>query len=291
MNPRRARMSIAIFGLIVTFGLVPCAAEGQGNAAAVEEAGALRPQGLPVPTHDPSDCRPPFEPSHELHVSPSKEQTNSNFGGPDFWSRKGYNLRELLGEIYDVEAPRIALPAKFDDGKRYDLALVTPEPQDLDAMHQLARQGINEYLHGSLVRERRMVDVYVVTTAGGTPPPANPLLRRAATNFNSMGISFDMDDEGDEAAPSKRPSLSAVRSLSMGEGTAEDFRRSLEASLDRPVVDETGLTGVYNFAMKGDENANSIEEKNDFLERVRDQLHLTIKPGRRNVETLVFHPN
>jgi uncharacterized protein (TIGR03435 family) len=226
-----------------------------------------------------------------LHVSPSKEQENSNFGGPDFWSRKGYPLRELLAEIYDVETPRIALPAGLDDGKRYDFALVTPEPQDLDAMHQLARQGIGEYLHGSVVRERRTVDVYVVTTAGGTPPPANPLLRRAAMNFDSMGMSFDMDGEGDEAAPSKRPGLSAVRSFSMGEGTVEDFRRSLEASLDRPVVDETGLTGVYDFAMKGDENANTIEEKNDFLERMRDQLHLTIKPGRRGVETLVFHPN
>jgi hypothetical protein len=51
------------------------------------------------------------------------------------------------------------------------------------------------------------------------------------------------------------------------------------------VVNETNLQGEFQF-----EAQSSDGDKNDFLQRIHDELGLTIAPGQRNVEMLVFSP-
>jgi uncharacterized protein (TIGR03435 family) len=65
----------------------------------------------------------------------------------------------------------------------------------------------------------------------------------------------------------------------------DDFRRALEEGLHRPVVDETGLTGYYDFQVQGE--ARTTEE---FLAMLRDQLGLLVTPARRGIEMIVVRP-
>jgi uncharacterized protein (TIGR03435 family) len=83
----------------------------------------------------------------------------------------------------------------------------------------------------------------------------------------------------------KPVSLSAIRSVST-DGTADEFCRILEAQLDRPVVNETGLDGEFEFRMRSAQGA-----RNEFSEGLRDQLGLVITPAQRNVESLVVDLN
>lgn len=79
-------------------------------------------------------------------------------------------------------------------------------------------------------------------------------------------------------------SIGAARSVSI-DGTADEFCHTLEAQLDRPVVNETKLEGKYEFRLESREGPG-----NDFLERLHDRLGLVITPTQRQIETLVFEP-
>jgi hypothetical protein len=52
------------------------------------------------------------------------------------------------------------------------------------------------------------------------------------------------------------------------------------------VVNETRLEGRFAFKVEAGNTA-----RNDFLERLRDQLGLVVTPAQRNVEILVFELN
>ena len=76
-------------------------------------------------------------------------------------------------------------------------------------------------------------------------------------------------------------SVSAIRSISV-EGTTDEFCHLMERKLDRPIVNETNLEGEFEF------HVEPSPGKNDFLNRLRDELGFVIAPAQRNIETLVF---
>jgi hypothetical protein len=78
--------------------------------------------------------------------------------------------------------------------------------------------------------------------------------------------------------------ISAIRGISV-DGTADNLCRMLEIALDRPVVNETNLQGDFAFRVKASDGP-----ENDFLERLRDQLNLTITPAQRSIEIVVLEP-
>jgi len=237
----------------------------------------------------PEDRRPPFPPSGALHVSPAKDELGAgNSSGDDFWSLQGFTLKSLIAEMYDLNPIRIVLPASLDDGRRYDFAIVLPRPMSREDQRHLIEQGIEDYFHLSLAREDHVSDVYVVTAPSGTPPATRA--RQAAGRMggaHSTSVDFESAggiDEMEMLSDANRPvGISALRGISIGNATMDEFCRTLESSLDRPVVNETDLEGRYDFQVKTD-----IGGQNDFLERLQSQLNLVVTPAQRSIETLVF---
>jgi hypothetical protein len=82
----------------------------------------------------------------------------------------------------------------------------------------------------------------------------------------------------------KPVSLAAIQAINL-EGTIDEFCRTLEYGLDRPMVNETNLAGEFAFHL----DAGS-ESENDFLERLRDQCNLGIAPEQRRVEVVILKP-
>ena len=56
----------------------------------------------------------------------------------------------------------------------------------------------------------------------------------------------------------------------------------MEEALHRTVIDETALTGRYDFTLQWDRN-----QPESILDAVRNQLGLTVVSGRRPVEFLI----
>jgi len=78
----------------------------------------------------------------------------------------------------------------------------------------------------------------------------------------------------------------AVGSISVSGGTIEEFCKELERGLDRKVVDETHLTGRYDFnVVRGDRT------RDEFFDMLREQLGLAVTPEQRDLPMLVVRSN
>jgi uncharacterized protein (TIGR03435 family) len=259
----------------------------KATVKAFVESGKVHIDAEPQRMPRPDDHRPAFPPSYTVHVSLSQGEERGNASADDYWTLKGYTLKELVDELYSINSIRVHLPASLDTNKHYDFALVLPEQESREQMKDRMRQGLLDYFHVTSGRENRLVDVYVVSAIPNRKPPvveARP--DEGMGGFTSSGMEIEnVGGSRDEMLEGMKPqNIGAIRSVST-EGTVDEFCHMLEAELDRPVVNETNLEGKFKFRVE-----NSKESENDFLERLRDQLGLVITPTQRNVETLVFEP-
>lgn len=234
------------------------------------------------------DHKPNFPPSYIVHISPTKhENSGGNYGGMDYSSFQRYDLKDMLAELYGTTAIRILLPSALDDGKRYDFEIVLPEPEDTESKYDRLRKGIDEHFHVATTREERLLDAYVVTSSGGKPPSAPARSRRGGgfsfSSSSSVGYSVmrPAGISGEEGRSPKAVGIGDIRSIDV-DGSMDDFCRTLERMLDRPVVNETGLGGAFAFHV---ESGQSLQ--NDFLERLRDELHLVVVPAQRRTPVVV----
>lgn len=233
----------------------------------------------------PDYHKPDFPPSYILHISPSQIKGTGNYGGMDFWSLQGFDIKGVIGILYDLNRIRIELPASLDDGVRYDFSMVLPGSESRQRITELFRKGIQDHFQLAVTRKDRLMDVYVVTASDREPPAIKAQPTEGGTIYGT-NIGFEApENTGDPpefAAVPRSFSITAVDSISM-EGTTDGFCHLLESQLDRPVVNETHLKGEFAFQILPSQSA-----KNDFLDRLRDRLGLVITPTRRNVEILVF---
>ena len=77
----------------------------------------------------------------------------------------------------------------------------------------------------------------------------------------------------------------SVRGVSISRSTMGQLCRTLEMGLDRPVVDETHLTGVYDIEVHP--SSSSTE---DFFARLHEKLGLMISPEQRDITFLAVRP-
>ena len=83
----------------------------------------------------------------------------------------------------------------------------------------------------------------------------------------------------------KRPENVGISNISAGNATTDEFREVLEKGMGRPVIDETGLEGVYDLEVRGE--ARSTEE---FMRNLREQLGLVLTSATRTIEFLTLRP-
>jgi uncharacterized protein (TIGR03435 family) len=249
---------------------------------AFEESGMVLLQAKPRTMPRFNSFRPNVEPSETLHVSVSKGEGRGSFGGDDFISLQGFDLKEAIRAVYKDTPIRVRLPASLDNDKRYDFALVLPQAVSRDKMDEYFRKGLEEYFHVTARRENRLVDVYVVTAMPGRRPPAAEASNGFGGGISGGSYEIEAVSGADDMNGRMKPqAIGAVRSVST-DGTVNSFCEMLEEALDRPVVNETHMEGEFKFHVK-----SSGKETNDFLERLREETGLVITAGQRNVEMLV----
>jgi uncharacterized protein (TIGR03435 family) len=284
--PTARTLNAALEGRITTVPLKP----GVTAFQAFVESSMVLLKAEPPRMLRPDDQRPDLSPSYTFHVSPAKGEGGGNFGGADFWSFQDVELKDLIAELYDINPVRIHLPTQLDDGKCYDFAIVLPAPESKENIYNRIRHGIEEHFRVTATHGERLLDVYVVTAPNGRPPAAKTRLddeldlswhRASSVEFQVSRVAGGPDEFADVP---KAVSIGDIRGISL-EGTMDEFCRTLERQLDRPVVNGTNLDGEFAFRVEA-----SAGIDNDFLERLRDQLDLSVTPAQRRVQIVVLKP-
>ncbi len=240
-----------------------------------------------------ADNKPKFPPSYAVHIAPSTTLGTTSTSAPDYWSVGGFDLKTIVAQAYGVEESRVDFRDAAAAAKRYDVALVLPKAEDHDAMMRRVQDALKEKFNLYIASEDEPTDVYVLTAPYGPGPKLRPA-------EDSMGGSISSSSDlvlrkGQQPTPENMKAAMdqqrgssgiAVGSISVSGGTIEDFCKELERGLDRKVVDETHLTGRFDFdVVRGDRTLD------EFFDILREQLGLAVTPEQRDVPMLVVRSN
>jgi uncharacterized protein (TIGR03435 family) len=209
--------------------------------------------------------------------------------GSDHWSARGYDLKSLIAQIYDVDARRIDFAGNSSADARYDVTLALPRDIDEDAMQHMLEDALQKKFGLAITPESRAMDVYVLTAPNGPGVALHPHATTArtggmATQMAQDAAGSEKDDAGQITYVGKVCSGTSSGGISASAGTIEDFRRTLEPDLDRLLVDETHLTGSYDFKI------GSYANKDELFKLMHDQLGLVVTPTQRNMAILTVRP-
>jgi uncharacterized protein (TIGR03435 family) len=281
MDPDHAQIQAVLDGRAL-------AIDGDATDAQLDEILAGRAVRLDAVAQRPPDAatKPNIPPSYEVHISPTTTRGTVSSAGPGFCVLRGYDLKTILSEITGKDATRILLPASLEDNQGYDFVLVLPRAEDQVTIHRILQHGIEKYFQVSMALEERTMDVFVMTVLEGKTPPAKDPNETSggSASWSSQLVEIAPTDDG------RPPTIQEIRkSVSTGafgisaySDNIDEFRRTLEDALQRPVVDLTNLQGTYDLAV----NAKA-RNTSDFFQLLRDKLGLVLTPAQRRVEMLV----
>lgn len=238
------------------------------------------------------DNKPAFPPSYEVHIAPSTAQGTTSTSAPDYWSLGGFELKSIIARAYGVDESRVDFRDAAAAGKRYDVALVLPKAEDNDAMMRRIQDALKKKFNLNIASEDQPMDVYVVTAPYGPGPQLRPSDSMGGSILASSNFVLPKGQqptpENMQAAMDRHVASGgiAVGDISVFGGSIDAFCRQLESGLDRKVVNETHLTGGYDFkVVRGDRT------RDEFFDMLREQLGLRITPEQRDVTMLVVRSN
>jgi uncharacterized protein (TIGR03435 family) len=180
-------------------------------------------------------------------------------GSSGAYTGVGLSLTQLIAKAYRVPPSRIVLEGEMPSAK-YDL-VAKPSSTGADHMPGILQQAIEATFGVVVKRERRQMDVYILRAIG----PAAALRPTVSTGGQSL---FNGPGEWQAVNVS-----------------LADVASTLENFLGRVVIDETALTGNYDFDLTW--QPAGADDTDRMLAALRTQLNLEVMPGRQEVEVLV----
>lgn len=192
-----------------------CGAVGQSATEKVQPMAVDADPSFEVATVRPSD------PDHRLEGSP--------FGHRSVFA--GMTLRFMMAFVYDLHDKQIVDAPEWIGTEKFDIVGVadTPGTPDLEQLKSMERKLLVDRFQLKFHWEQRKMAAYVLTVAKG-----GAKLTRSS-------------DAGGTPSFLGRPDV-AMKGKNL---TMTNFVQLLQSGImDRPVVDQTGLEGKYDFALK-----------------------------------------
>ena len=192
------------------------------------------------------------------------------------------NLREIITFAYDMHPRQVVGGAGWLDSDFYDIQ-AEPEPQGMPNTKQIkvmVQKLLADRYKLAFHREKRELSAYAIVVGKGGP--------KMAKN--------DSDPNGMPGMFFRGLGVLPVRNATMA-----DFATVLQNPvLDRPVVDQTGLTGRYDFLLKWTPDASQFngmganakhddaDAPPDLFTAMQEQLGLQLKSVKAPVDVLVI---
>jgi uncharacterized protein (TIGR03435 family) len=261
-----------IRGALIT---VMLCSTGVGNG----QSPAMAPSALAA-------ARPRFDAFEVASIKPvdadAKAGRYFKMDGLNRWTATNFTLEALIALGYDLNPRTVAGGADWVRTQRFVITAVTPgdvQPTRLEQM-QMLRALIVERFALKFHRQDKEMDIYELTIG-----KSGQKLRPAA-----------MPDDPPKIIGVVYPDRIEVPARSV---TMDDFVAMLQrATLDRPTVNRTGLTGKYDFDLKfaqdeseyggGVPKAAENSQFPSLFTAMQEQLGLKLTATRGTVSTLVI---
>jgi len=178
-------------------------------------------------------------------------------------------LKGLVMAAYNVKEYQVSGGPGWASGlDMYDIAAKTEgaAAPSMDHVRLMLRSLLAERFHLKLRRESKRLPVYDLVVAKG-----GPKVKRVA----------------DDAPP-----MPGMRRGSMRRGSMDQLAALLSLMVDRPVIDKTGLTGIYEYSngltlldIGAQDSADAIARG---LTAIQEQLGLKVEPAKAMLDVLVI---
>lgn len=184
--------------------------------------------------------------------------------------------------------------------ENYDIEARTSKPNvTKDEMRIMMRALLAERFKFTVHTEARQVSVLAMTLLkagkfgpGLQPHPANSCKTDPPPSGNEMTGRFPALCGGFLGLPASGPALNAVGARDVTMGFIANGLTNMAQS-DKPVVDRTGLTGTWDFALEwineapADQAASDAPSGATFYEAVKEQLGIKLESSKGPIDTLV----
>jgi uncharacterized protein (TIGR03435 family) len=246
---------------------------------------------IPEPPAPPrlmaADAMPSFE---VATIKPSNPATpgralNVGRGGGNAFTTLNMPLFDLIKFAYGIHGRQVTGGPSWIESEKYDILAKpdTPGVPNAPQVRSMVQKLLAERFGLEFHREKKELSAYVITV-----DKAEVKMTKAEGNRGNL-----------PGFGSRGPGAMGVRNSTMAE-----FADFLQARImDRPVVDQTGLTDRYDFTLEwrpdtaelataaGPDSPalpQNVEDRPDLLTAMRQQLGLKIESGKASVDVLVI---
>ena len=208
---------------------------------------------------------------------------------------RGTWLFGLIAEAFGVRSDQITGPAWLAT-TRYDIVANIPPGATKDDFKLMLADLLRERFRLQFHMDSKIRPIYVLR-AGNNGPILKPTERRAddATEPSARGVDADgcpivsPNYKGMVGLPAPGMMCWTARDVS-----SADLARHLEQPAGRPIVDETGLTGRYDFKIRyqfqgrGAGTGAAPDPAPTVFTAVEEQLGLKLEPATRSFPALII---
>ena len=191
---------------------------------------------------------------------------------PDRLTMRNVDLRECIQWAYGVQFYRISGLTSLSPN-RYDISAKAEGPVPVSQLEAMLQDLLAKRFNLMLHRETKMLGVYELVSAKGGPKLPAPKADGALSAAHSS-----------ESLPRVEDGNFVFHDTSMPEFAAKlsQFR-----DIDRPVVDRTGIKGIFDITLKGAATAMLQPDGPSLFTLVQEQLGLKLVSAKAPIEVLV----
>jgi uncharacterized protein (TIGR03435 family) len=184
------------------------------------------------------------------------------------------SVASLMVFAYSIHPKQIAGAPDWALHDRWDIEgkIDTPGQPDLRQMQEMVQKLLADRFQLHFNRDKRELSVYAIRAAKGGPK------LKAAAHPEALA-----DQQGSGGG--------TEQTLTYTSATMADFVMGEQFFLDRPVVDQTGLTGRYDFSFRytyDEVHATDPNAPPGLFTAVQQQLGLKFEPVKAPVEVFVI---
>jgi uncharacterized protein (TIGR03435 family) len=200
---------------------------------------------------------------------------------------RNHALKTLLAAAYDLSPQAISGAPDWSVAEHYDIVAKTPGEArpTLDQQMAMLRRLLDERFRLVYHREQREMPIYSLTVAKSGPKLRTPASPAEATPQGPPALAFVIYPGVGARLPARNATIGEFASVLQ------------RAALPRPVIDQTGISGRYDFDLEfvpdegqfglAEWKANPDHPVPGLFAAVEEQLGLKLEATRGPVNTLV----